>query len=75
MFAPNRYDELGPLTRPIVDRLINDLASSPSTSRAAAIVAAYAVHNTADAALNSLDAAIDSDDLDAAAAALLAARR
>jgi hypothetical protein len=74
MIAPNRYDELGPLTRPIVDRLINDLASSPSTSRAAALVAAYAVHNAGAGALNSLDAAIDFNDLDAAAAALLSAR-
>ena len=43
MFAPNRYDELGPLTRPIIDQLINALASSPSNAaeaaRAAALVA------------------------------------
>ena len=49
MFAPNRYDELGPLTRPIIDQLINALAASPSTAAEAAAKAARA------AALVSMD--------------------
>ena len=40
MTAPNRYDELGPLTRPFVDQLINTLASSPSKLAAAEAAAA-----------------------------------
>ena len=39
MFAPNRYDELGPLTRTSIDQLINALASSPSTAADAAAAA------------------------------------
>jgi hypothetical protein len=46
MFAPNRYDELGPLTRPIIDKLINALASSPSTAAYRARVA-YAAADVA----------------------------
>ena len=42
MFAPNRYDELGPLTRPSIDQLINALASSPSNAAEAAAKAARA---------------------------------
>ena len=53
MFTPNRYEELGPLTRPIIDRLINALASSPSTAYAAADYAAAAA--AIDAAFDDLD--------------------
>ena len=60
MTAPNRYDELGPLTRPIIDRLINALASSPSTDAAAAYNAAYdALVTAADDAAAAYDAAYD----------------
>ena len=45
MFAPNRYDELGPLTRPIIDQLINALASSPSTASDVAAAALQLVRD------------------------------
>lgn len=43
MTAPNRYDELGPLTRPFIDQLINALASSPSNAVEAAAAALLVV--------------------------------
>jgi hypothetical protein len=45
MFAPNRYDELGPLTRPIIDQLINALASSPSDAADSAAAALLVVRD------------------------------
>ena len=45
MIAPNRYDELGPLTRPSIDQLINALASSPSTAADAAAAALLVVRD------------------------------
>ena len=68
MTAPNRYDELGPLTRPIIDRLINALAASPSN---AARDAAY--RNAYRAAYDAYRAASDADAA-SAYAALNAAR-
>ena len=59
MTAPNRYDELGPLTRPIIDRLINALASSPSTAAVAAAAADDAAAAAADAAYAYAAAAAD----------------
>ena len=56
MTTPNRYDELGPLTRPIIDRLINALASSHSAADArdayayAADATAYAYSAASNAA-------------------------
>ena len=45
MIAPNRYDELGPVTRLIIDQLINALASSPSTAVDAAVAARLVVRD------------------------------
>ena len=45
MFTPNRYDELGPLTRPSIDQLINALAASPSNAAEAAAAALLVVRD------------------------------
>ena len=61
MTAPNRYDELGPLTRSIIDRMINALASSPSTAAVADAYAAARAYDAYAAARATIDAAYDAD--------------
>ena len=66
--APNRYDELDPITRPIIDRLINALASSPDTAAdiAASLVFTYAARAraSADRAYVAVRATTNDDDDD-----------
>ena len=64
MTTPNRYDELGPIVRPFIDRLINTLASSHSAADARA---AYAY--AADATTYAYTAASDTAYADARATA------
>ena len=77
MTTPNRYDELGPLTRPIIDRLINALASSHSAADArdayayAADATAFAYSAASDAAYADARATAYAD-ADARDAALVA---